>query len=147
MMIKNERQYRITRAQATRFESALGQLAAGRTSGEAPSVLERAQEDAVRSQLSDLHAELADYEALRSGQVTVFKAETFGELPHALIKARIATGMSQKDLAAQLGVKEQQVQKYEATDYASASFDRLRAIIEVLGVRVREEITLTGHHA
>jgi len=143
-MIKNERQYRITRAQAARFEVALRELASGREAGVKLSVLERAQEDAMRSQLADLQAELSNYEALRSGAVTVFRAESFDELPHALIKARIATGMSQKDLAIQLGVKEQQVQKYEATNYASASFDRLRTIIRVLGVRVREEVSLGG---
>jgi hypothetical protein len=39
------------------------------------------------------------------------------------------------------------VQRYEATDYASASFERLLAIVRVLGVNVREEISLTRRHA
>ncbi len=147
MMIKNERQYRITKAQVSRFENALRETST-RQSGEAkPSLIEKAQTDALSSQLADLKAQIAEYEALRSGKVTVFRADSFGDLPAALIKARIAAGMSQKDLAAELGVKEQQVQKYEATDYASASFDRLRAIIRVLGVQVREEISLTARHA
>ena len=146
MMIKNERQYRITKAQVARFEAALQEVSA-RNAATAPSVLERAQEQALGSQLADLKAEVSDYEMLKSGTVTTFQAETFEELPTALIRARIATGMSQKDLATQLGVKEQQVQRYEATDYASASFGRLLAIIHVLGVKVREEIHLTGRHA
>ena len=142
-MIKNERQYRITKAQAVRFEQTLRETSKRNAAIAPPSVLDRAQEEALASQLADLRTEVSEYEALRSGQVTSFQADTFGELPAALIKARIATGMSQKDLAAQLGVKEQQVQKYEATDYASASFKRLSAIICVLGVKVREEISLT----
>jgi len=146
-MIKNERQYRITKAQAARFEKALRDLSSRQAEVANPTILERAQLDALRSQLSDLKTDLTEYEALKSGAVTTFHAENFEELPAALIKARIATGMSQKDLAAQLGVKEQQVQKYEATDYASASFDRLRTIVRVLGVKVREEISLTGRHA
>src|SRR5271166_3606521 len=106
MMIKNERQYRITKAQVARFEKALREVSANNAATATPSVLDRAQEDALRSQLTDLRGELSEYEALRSGAVLTFQANTFEELPAALIKARIATGMSQKDLATELGVKE-----------------------------------------
>jgi ribosome-binding protein aMBF1 (putative translation factor) len=144
-MIKNERQYRITKSQIARFKSALADVAARNASSrQAATLLEIAQEDALRSQLSDLLAEVAEYEALRSGKVRRFQAETIDEIPAALIRARIATGMSQRDLAAKLGLKEQQVQRYEATAYASASFDRLRAIVNVLGVKVREDFSLTA---
>jgi ribosome-binding protein aMBF1 (putative translation factor) len=143
-MIKNERQYRITRTQAGRFGKALAEIVAENKAKYSVNILEQAQENALKSQLDDLNAELAEYEALRSGRITVFQADTFEELPHALIKARIAAGMSQKDLASQLGLKEQQVQKYEATNYASASFSRLLSIIEVLGVNVREEISFVS---
>ena len=43
-------------------------------------------------------------------------------------------GFSQKDLAQRLGLKEQQIQRYEATGYASASLARIQEIIEALGV-------------
>jgi len=145
-MIKNERQYRITHAQARRFEKALGELELSLSKSARPSILDRAQVAAMKSQLVDLQTELAEYLALKSGDVTSIKTESFDDLPTALIKARIASGMSQKDLASELGVKEQQVQKYEATDYASASFDRLRTVIRVLGLHVREEISLSARH-
>jgi hypothetical protein len=67
-MIKNERQYRITRAQAERFEQALKGLS---VRSKPVSVLEQVQEDGFRSQLGDLKAELEEYEALRSGRKTV----------------------------------------------------------------------------
>jgi len=41
-------------------------------------------------------------------------------------------------------VKEQQVQKYEATDYTSASLARARAVIQALGVSVKEEVSLAS---
>jgi len=50
--------------------------------------------------------------------------------------------LSQKDLAERLGLKEQQVQNYEATEYTSASMARVRAVIEALGVTVKEEVAL-----
>ena len=66
----------------------------------------------------------------------------FDELPQALVRRKIAMGLSQKDLADRLGMKEQQLQRYEATDYQSASMARLREIVDALGVSVREEVFL-----
>jgi len=146
MMIKNERQYKITKSATERFENALRLLEDRHqavSQFEPKDILDQAEEDGLRSQLEDLKEQLGEYEALRSGNVTVFPSVSFGELPTTLIKARIARGLTQKQLASELGLKEQQVQNYEATDYASASFDRLRRVISVLGVDVREEATLT----
>ena len=39
----------------------------------------------------------------------------------------------QKSLAGRLGLKEQQIQRYEASEYASASLARVRSVAEVLG--------------
>lgn len=142
-MIKNERQYRITKAQANKFEKALQEILIRNAASSSISILDKAQEDALHHQLTELRVQLSEYEALKSGNITTFHAENFEELPYALIKARIATGMSQKDFANHLGVKEQQVQKYEATGYASASYERLLNITRVLGVEVKEEISLT----
>jgi transcriptional regulator with XRE-family HTH domain len=50
-------------------------------------------------------------------------------LPGALIRSRIAAGLSQKDLGERLGMKEQQIQRYEATDYSGASFSTLSAVV------------------
>lgn len=145
MMIKNERQYRITRAQAEKFAQALAQMEGQpREAAGVHPLLRKAEADALRSQLESLRDEVAAYEDLRSGKARVFVSHSFDELPAALIKARIASGLSQKDLAERLGVKEQQVQKYEATDYTSASLERVRAVILALGVTVKEEVSLVG---
>jgi len=142
-MIKNERQYRITKAQAAKFEAALRGINERATQENVNSILVRAEEAALRSQLDDLTTQLAEYDTLRSGAVTHLSADAFGDLPNTLIKARIAAGMSQKDLAQLLGLKEQQIQKYEATNYSSASFDRLNSVVRVLGLTIREEVILT----
>jgi ribosome-binding protein aMBF1 (putative translation factor) len=138
-MIKNERQYRITRAQAEKFANALSQLA--NTTEEAAQVhplLRKAQEEGLRSQLADLQSQLEEYEAIRSGQQGMLELESVEELPRVLIRARIAAGLSQKELAKRLGLKEQQIQRYEATEYASASFARVLDVVRALGIRVRK---------
>jgi HTH-type transcriptional regulator/antitoxin HigA len=45
--------------------------------------------------------------------------------------------MIQKDLANKIGVQEQQIQRYEASQYSSASFDRLRSIASALNIDIR----------
>ena len=143
-MIKNERQYRITRAQAERFSQALLKLE--RQEPEPTDVhplLHKAREDALRSQLVDLESEIHEYEELRTGQFEFGQLKTITELPAALIKARIARGMSQRDLAERLGLKEQQIQRYEASEYGSASLARIRQVISALGVNI-DETLLSG---
>ena len=144
-MIKNERQYRITKAQAVKLEEALERVTSA--SGDASLVhprLQRAQADALQSQLADLRTQLEVYDALRSQQQTAFAIESFDEFPRVLIQARIAAGMSQRELAERLGLKEQQIQRYEATEYTSASWSRVSEVIRALGLRVREEIVLSA---
>ena len=63
-MIKNERQYLITKAQVSRFVRTLEGL--NEKEGVHPLIL-KAQKEAVRSQLSDLEADLREYELLKAG--------------------------------------------------------------------------------
>ena len=134
-MIKNERQYRITKAQADGLSRTLESLNE-RTDSVHP-LIARAQEDALRSQIEDLHAELRDYESLLSGGFEPNDLQAVAHLPTMLIQARIAQGLSQKDLAQRLGLKEQQIQRYEATEYASASLTRIREVAGALGAPER----------
>ena len=93
-MIKNERQYRITKAQADRFSQTLYSLRqhSGETEGVHPLIV-KAQEDALRSQLTDLEEELREYESLKAGKFPVDELSVVAELPTVLIKARIAQGL------------------------------------------------------
>jgi len=134
-MIKNERQYAITKSQAEKFARALERLTSQpEKTRKVHPLLPKAEADAIRSQLADLRAELEEYQALRSGRGDFPEITSVSELPLALIQARIAAGLSQKELAQKLGLKEQQIQRYEATDYASASLSRLREISHAVGL-------------
>lgn len=142
-MIKNERQYRIAAAEAGRFEKAL--LARDREPPNGSDIHPRmwaAEAEAIAAQLSDLRAELAAYEALRSGAQKVFTISDIGQLPQALVEARIASGLTQKELAARLGLPEQAIQRYEATDYAGASIERLREIADAIPLELTAVMSL-----
>jgi len=138
-MIKNDRQYRITRTRAEEFEKAL--VAASEPTGRSnKSLFRQLQKEAIESQLNDLRAELQEYELLKSGKIRILEIESLSELPEALIRARIARGWTQKTLAQKLGLKEQQVQRYEADDYATASVDRVKSIATVLGLELDKAV-------
>jgi len=136
-MIKNERQYNITKARADRFTTALEdfQRRAG-VDQETHPLLLNMQEDALKSQLADLKDELLEYEAVKAGDFPADELMTVAGIPLALIRTRISNGLSQKDLAERLGLKEQQIQRYEATEYASASLARIKQIVGALGVAI-----------
>ena len=138
-MIKNERQYRTTKAQIEKFAHALAE-AEGRKAGDP--LLRKLESDGLRSQLHELEQQVREYEKLRSGRCGVIQVDSFEELPGALVQARIAAGLSQKELADRLAMKEQQVQRYEATNYQSASLARLQQVVKALGVEVREDLFL-----
>ncbi len=137
-MIKNERQYRITKAQVDKFAQALKEVTTpDDTPGQIHPLLQKAQGDALQSQLTDLRSQLEEYEALRSGKPAALTFDSLEEFPRALIQARIASGLSQKELAKRLGIKEQQLQRYEATEYAHASLRRVIEVTKALGLKVQ----------
>ena len=137
-MITNERQYRITKNWLERF----AQARAG-VDTHASSLQPRAAQalrDQYDSQLEEFRQDIADYESLRRGEITVLELHSLGELPEALIRARTAAKLSQQDLAIRLGLKKQQVQRYEATRYANVSLARIQAVAEALGLTIHEQV-------
>lgn len=124
-MIGNEREYRITTATIGEFEAVLDRLE--ERSAERHPLLQQALGESMAGEVQTLREQVAEYDALRGGRVAVLEADSLRALADALIRARIAAGLTQQALAARLGLKEQQVQRYEATRYASANLARLRA--------------------
>ena len=105
-MIKNERQYRITKAMAARFQNNLTDLKQRPDAdGGVHPLIAKAREEALTSQLADLENELHEYESLKAGKFRLDSLKVVADLPSVLIKARIAQGLSQKELAERIGLK------------------------------------------
>jgi ribosome-binding protein aMBF1 (putative translation factor) len=139
-MIKNERQFKITKNQVRQFELILAQLTTEfQTSGD---LKLKMQIDALETDVSKLNAEINEFERLKSGTVKVISANSFHDLPDVIIKARIARALTQKDLALKLGMKEQQIQRYETNNFASASFSILAKIVDALDITIEEKVRL-----
>lgn len=132
-MIKNERQYRIAKTQAARFEKALKAFATeSRNDRTTHPRLIKAQKDAMQSELESLRRELTEYEDLETGTMRSPNLDYISAIPRDLIRARIAAGLSQRELAERLKMPEQQIQRYEAKEYESVSLARIAEIAKVL---------------
>jgi HTH-type transcriptional regulator/antitoxin HigA len=134
-MIFSDRQYSVSKEQVGKLRSALTNVRADTKKHER---LRKIEMNALESQISEIDGELANYDLLKSGSVAFSETYSLADLPNILIQARIAQGLSQTDLAEQLGMKAQQIQRYEATQYMSASLARLIEIAGALKVRVSQ---------
>lgn len=140
-MITNEKQYRSTRIILEGLRQSRDGLA---VSTDVHPVFVEAQRSALNSQIEELEEDVGLYERLKSGYISTFEANGLHDLPDILIRARIARGMSQRDLAEFLGMKEQQIQRYEAERYRSASLERLIEVADALNVKITERGELLG---
>ena len=140
-MITNDVQYRNTKTLLAQFRQAAENLEADLADA-AGTKLHQLQIDAVRSQADDLEAEIAEYEKLRSGATTSFTANSLADLAKLLIQGRIARGWSQRRLAEELGIAEQQIQRYEANGYATTSLTRLCEVAAALDLQMTETARL-----
>jgi HTH-type transcriptional regulator / antitoxin HipB len=137
-MIQNERQYRITQTKLREFEAALAAI-----DPQDPQLHPRqivGWTNSYNLTIRTLKQEIEEYEQLKSGNILTFALNSISDLPMTLIKARIAAGMTQKELAEKIGVQEQQIQRYEANQYGSASFDRLRTIADALKIEITQAV-------
>ena len=138
-MIMNERQYRITKVKISEFTEAVNSFDLDEATQRTGSpVLAKAEIDALRSEVDALSDQLKEYEALKSGAVSVLEADSLEALPILLIRARIARGLSQRQLAEAIGLKEQQIQRYESDRYATANIKRLEEVAKALGLCISE---------
>lgn len=138
-MITNERQYKITKNQLKKIREAINSFDIKKTAKSVKSeFLVKAELDALLSEQENLAMQILEYEALKSGTVDTFRAPTLKELPNILIKARIAKNLSQRELAELIGVREQQIQRYESEQYAAANLTRLAQVAKALELNINE---------
>ncbi len=134
-MIQNEHQYKVTQNKLKDLEQALAELLGIKETLHPRKFSSR--KNGLQMMIDSLRKEIEEYDALKQQQIPI-KIASIQELPIALIRARIAMGMTQKELAEKMGVKEQQVQRDEANRYSSAGFQRIAAVAEALNIKIQE---------
>jgi hypothetical protein len=90
--------------------------------------------DSIDDVMADLEHEISEYESLFNSRPSQLEVASLGDLPLAMIRARIASGLTHKELADRLHLTESAVQRYEQQYYRGASFERLRDVINAIGI-------------
>ena len=138
-MIRNEREYQEALRRLSDDEAFIAQQrAALQGIGLASDEVERALEPA-RSFHAQLVEEVTWYERVRRRDFEAI--QSLAAIGRLLIAARIANGLSQKELADRLGVSEAQVSRDERNEYHGVTVERAQRILEALGETVTARIT------
>lgn len=142
-MISNEKEYKATKAALTGFEGALMNYDVLKViqDGVDP-MIARAQRASYERQAAELRDQLSAYEALREGKVPELEVHSVPQIGKGLVEARIAKGLTQRELANLAGLQEQQIQKYEKEQYGSASLNRISHIASTIGFKFDAKLTL-----
>ena len=140
-MIVNELQYRVTKEQIEGFKRRLAWLhKPDNETKKAKPDLWQLHVDAVQSGIDDFTAQMRAYEELinrKPGQTMVFEVDSVKEIARALTKARIAAGISQTELAEELGIEEE-IKLYEDRQYEHAPFIKLVEASRILGLKFQQ---------
>jgi transcriptional regulator with XRE-family HTH domain len=88
-----------------------------------------------KGRIEDLIIEIEEYKILTSPELRTLEIGS-ENLAKAIVSFRIASGMTQSDLADKLEIQEQQIQRYEQNDYLTASFERIIQILKTLEIEV-----------
>jgi HTH-type transcriptional regulator/antitoxin HigA len=145
-MITNDRQYKMVKSQIDDFQVALEGLLFRFHENVHPALIE-ANREAIQSKLTDLRNEVKEYDDIKEGKTIISEINSLSELPLTLIKARIANNLTQSQLAEKLNLKMQQVQRYEAEKYETASLKTLIKIAKELNVSINADVQLKAIEA
>ena len=140
--ILNEREAREARTTAAEYEKArcsenvLAAIVEG-----LPAEVVDGYRKALEVEKYELERLIEAYESAKSGDATELKQRAGNDPGHALIVARIVSGLTQKELGRKLGVKEQQIQRYEADRYRTISLSNFQKVASTLGVNLEMKFT------
>lgn len=149
-MIRTEKEYRHSEEQLARLRADLEELSRLDITADDQSVVSSSAVDALRMQIEDIEREMEEYKDLKdpkSGRLLAFEADELDSLGEMLMKARIARGVTQAELARELEMTQQQIQRYERDGYQKISLWRLAEIADALGLEfsVRARLRANDH--
>jgi len=130
-MIKNEKQYKITRRLLVNWEENLRLLRSNPVPN-TPKWVYQEQLHSIEQEIHSLKKQIKEYEETKAGKKKLPDLRLLENIPESLVKWRIAHNLTQKELAKQLGMHENQLQRYENANYAGASLATILQIARVL---------------
>jgi DNA-binding Xre family transcriptional regulator len=137
-MIKNEKQYKITKKKLADLNEAILRK---ESSPDPLPAMDRLILVSLQDMQGQLHNEITAYDHLKSNMSSLLDERSIDDLPELLIEFKVQSGLTQKEFSKKIGMKEQQLQRYEAENFKSISFKNLLKILHAIGL----EITVRGY--
>lgn len=140
-MILNEQQYQFTKQRLAEFNGAFTMVNSVENQKQ-NSDFKQLNSEALTSLIEDFTAQIKEYEDLvnrRENTPLVFPLANLQELPQILIKARIASHITQSELADYLGMDIAHFQKLEEREYETANLSLLWNICSFLGITITSD--------
>lgn len=137
IMILNQRQLKITQAQIRRLAKTLALSKEKKRAMDEK--IYKPMIAGIESQIGELKSQVQEYEKIRKAKALSYNLDNLHNL---LIQARVAKGLTQKQLADRLKIDARQIQRYEKTNYSSVSLERVIDICKALGISIKGRIAL-----
>ena len=142
-MIKDELQYEVSKEWVEKFNKTLAAMERDEEAKRKDFLKWDAGRGSIQCHLDQLHEEIAEYERLmawdKSKPIEIV-VENFNKLSEALIKARMATKMSEEELAEILDIDPERIKEYEKKKYQNASLTEILDISLALGLEFKTAV-------
>ena|ERR1700754_2024042 len=133
-MIKNEKQYSISKRRIVEANEAIDRINNDPKKTDLRKIVLTTSLEMFRN---DIIKEIAAYEKLKKDKKVFLKARQIAELPSLFTEYKIKAGLTQKEFAKKLRMKEQQLQRYEASSFKSVTFKNLVKYFDLLSLEIR----------
>jgi HTH-type transcriptional regulator/antitoxin HipB len=133
-MIKNEKQYIVTKKKLSGIYEGIDRIEALKKPISATKKLILVSLKVMKEQMeNEIHA----FDLLKTSDSPLLNERSIDNLPELLIEFKIHSGMTQKEFSQKVGMKEQQIQRYEAENFNSISFKNLLKILHAIGLDIK----------
>lgn len=135
-MIKNQKQLSIEKDEAKDLADLIKTMEIANSEVKMDFIQNR-QYVLFKGRLKEISKEIEEYERLTSNNLEFLEfCSEKDDIKKAIMCFRIASGLTQKDIADKIEIHESQIQRYEQRDYLNASFERIIQLLNVLGVEI-----------
>ena len=133
-MINNEKQYRISKRKLKELNEHIQKTT------------KETEENPLRNQLilaslnsskNEVENDILLYESLKKNKQGILKERLIAELPSVITEYKIVSGLTQKEFAEMLGIKEQQLQRYESESFKGVTFRNLLKFLDLIGLEIK----------
>jgi DNA-binding XRE family transcriptional regulator len=145
-MIKNEKQLKISKKKLVELEQKLVDTKATK---ELSTLKKKMIAASLENLTAQLRAEIEEYESISNGQSISFADRELADLPKLIMAYKIQNKLTQKTFSKQLGIKEQQLQRYESDDFSKMSFQNMLNLLQKIKLNVKiskSEMSKKGKH-